>query len=564
MQLRKELKGYVQEVKESLDMTAEGRILVVDDQHGPRITLRAILKSHSWEVIEAVSGEEALAIIEDEGTLIDVVLLDIMMPGISGFEVLDSIKGNPETEQIKVIMFTALANVEDKVRAFLFGASDYIVKPCESEELLAKVGIQINLKHTEKSLRDSEERFRQMSELNPFPLCVCTRDGRIDYINPQFDQLFGYRIEDIPTIEAWFERAFPDIEYREQVKATWESDQIVINRQETVKRTFDITCIDGSVKMGTIRFLRMKDGKLYMLFHDVTEDKRMEAELRRVQGELVETARKVGMAEVATGILHNVGNVVNSVGITAASLKEKIQNLRMSNLARVADMLEEHQDDLGTFITTDEKGKKIPSYISSLAKHMTDEQDVIKGEVENLSVHVRHIIEIINIQQSYSKTVGVTEPVNPVELMEDALQINAGGLTRNNVGVVREFDNLATVLLDRHQVLQILTNLINNARWALSQNGQSSRLLMLKIAKTDDDQVQFTVADNGIGIPRHNMTRIFSYGFTTKQDGHGFGLHGGAIVAKEMGGSLQAYSDGPGKGAEFILELPINREGGQK
>ncbi|MDY6911278.1 MAG: PAS domain S-box protein [Chloroflexota bacterium] len=299
-------------------------------------------------------------------------------------------------------------------------------------------------------------------------------------------------------------------------------------------------------------------------FIDITERKRAEEELAKTQRELVETARNAGMAEVATGVLHNVGNVVNSVGVTTSSVKERIRNSRMSNLAKVAAMIDEHKDDLGHFFTSDERGQKIPAYISGLALRWEDEQNKLKTDLETLSKHVQHIVEIISLQQSYSKTAGITEQVKPADIMEDALRINVGGLTRHSVEVVREFEDLPTLLLDRHQILQILTNLISNAKYSLSKSQTKTKLLTLRILQNDDKHINFVVADNGLGIAKKDVTRIFGYGFTTKKEGHGFGLHGGAITAKEMGGSLQAHSDGPGKGATFTLKLPINQKGARK
>lgn len=300
---------------------------------------------------------------------------------------------------------------------------------------------------------------------------------------------------------------------------------------------------------------------MILSFRDITDRKHVEERLEAAHRELVQTAREAGMAEVATSVLHNVGNVVNSVGVAASSIQEKVRSSRVANLAKVAAMLKEHEGDLGDFLTTDERGQKLPEYISSLAQHLTDEQNKVNSEAETLLKHVQHVIEIINIQQSCSKTTGLTELVTPSEIMEDALRINEVKLTQYGVEVAREFEGLPAIMLDRHKTLQILTNLVSNATYAMSESEQPSKVLRLSIRKADDNHIHFEVADNGIGISEDNMARIFNYGFTTRKKGHGFGLHSGALAAKEMGGSLQCGSDGQGKGATFTLELPMVDKG---
>ena len=99
---------------------------------------------------------------------------------------------------------------------------------------------------------------------------------------------------------------------------------------------------------------------------------------------------------------------------------------------------------------------------------------------------------------------------------------------------------------------------LNNAKQALDARPESRRLT-LRIASSEGGRVRVEVEDNGTGIARENLTRIFQHGFTTKKTGHGFGLHSGANTAWEMGGSLQVHSDGPGTGATFILELPLSQ-----
>jgi C4-dicarboxylate-specific signal transduction histidine kinase len=293
---------------------------------------------------------------------------------------------------------------------------------------------------------------------------------------------------------------------------------------------------------------------------EITERKKAEQNLQTAQKKLIDTARQVGMAETATDVLHNVGNVLNSVSVTTASIRKRVHDSKVSYLTEVVGLLEEHADDLSTFMTTEERGRKLPAFLANLSKELIAEQERCLEALETLTKHVEHMAEIIQLQQSYSKTTSMVEPASVVELVEDAIHINAEALIRHGVEVKREFADLPPVLLDHHKVLQILTNLISNAKYALSDSGQDDKILTICVTEPQGGHFRIEVHDNGVGITEENLARIFEHGFTTKKHGYGFGLHSAAIAAKEMNGSLTAHSDGPGKGTVFILELPFQTQ----
>ncbi len=168
------------------------------------------------------------------------------------------------------------------------------------------------------------------------------------------------------------------------------------------------------------------------------------------------------------------------------------------------------------------------------------------------------------MQQRYARTPQHQEAVSLSELVEDALRINSAGLTRHAVKVERDLASLAPTMTDKHKVLMILVNLISNAKNAMDAVPEEQRRLLVKLVQASDDRVRFEVRDNGVGIPPELLTRIFQYGFTTREDGHGFGLHSSALAAQELGGSLQAHSEGPERGATFTLELPYHPDGEQQ
>jgi sensor domain CHASE-containing protein len=286
---------------------------------------------------------------------------------------------------------------------------------------------------------------------------------------------------------------------------------------------------------------------------------RMVQRLAESRSQLAEASRRAGMSEVASGVLHNVGNVLTSVNVSAGLAVDKVRKLAISDLVSVTDLLQQRAGDLGTFVTADEKGKLIPRFLTELGQHLADQQQTVLNELQSLNKDLEHIKEIVDMQQRYAKVSGVMETVSLVDLMEDALRINGGGLDRHRVRVVREYGDVSVISTDKHKVLQILVNLISNAKYALDEHNPDDRVMTLRIALHPHlgGRVQIDVVDNGIGIRQENLTRIFSYGFTTRKEGKGFGLHAGALAAKTLGGSLAAQSAGPGQGATFTLVLPL-------
>jgi signal transduction histidine kinase len=147
--------------------------------------------------------------------------------------------------------------------------------------------------------------------------------------------------------------------------------------------------------------------------------------------------------------------------------------------------------------------------------------------------------------------------------MEDALLINAGNLAQFGIRIKRDYaDQIDEINIEKHKLLQILINLISNARHACRGSNRNDKEITLQI-KQEDGKLKMSVHDNGIGIAPENLTRIFSHGFTTRKDGHGFGLHSGALAASQLGGRLTVRSDGRGCGACFTVELPLDRRNRQ-
>ncbi|HWA85492.1 MAG TPA: ATP-binding protein, partial [Opitutus sp.] len=296
--------------------------------------------------------------------------------------------------------------------------------------------------------------------------------------------------------------------------------------------------------------------RTHQLEQQIAEKEKAHRELAEAQHRLMGLSREAGMAEVATGVLHNVGNVLNSVNVSATLVQDQLAGSQLDSLLQAARLLEQHREDFADFILRDTRGRHLPDFIIAIAGALATEHATWREELGGLAKNIGHIKEIVAMQQSYARVAGVIERLSPRELVEDALRINEAAYARHGISLCRDYQPSPDVSVDKHKVLQILINLFGNAKYAVDHLPVGSRLIKVSIAPTAEGRVRIAIADNGIGIPPENLARIFSLGFTTRKNGHGFGLHTGALAAREIGGSLVAHSDGPGRGARFVLELP--------
>lgn len=413
--------------------------------------------------------------------------------------------------------------------------------------------------HMEKG----ERKFRKIFDHSNDGIVIFDAEGNIDNVNLKAQEMWGYshaefialNLADIQSSHTRtpYKGMFPiyskgphshasDIEY------TWE---IEFQRK------------DGSEFCGEISGSDIHlDGQLWVLgiVRDITQRKKAELEKERLNKELVQTSRRAGMADVATSVLHNVGNVLNSVNVAAGIVQQAIRRLSVDKVSRTAKLLHEHTENLDSFLRHAPKGQQIPEYLTALGAHLLEEQAHALGEIEALNNNIGHIKEIVSAQQSMAKMGGVFERIRPTEIMEQALTVNFASMQRHGVDIVRDYCDLPEMITDKHQVLQILINLISNAKYAIMENGAPPSRMTLQVNRAEDHEgyVIWRVTDTGKGIPSENMTRMFTQGFTTKKTGHGFGLHSAALSAKLMGGSLTVHSDGVNQGATFTLELPVN------
>ncbi len=419
-------------------------------------------------------------------------------------------------------------------------------------EAILVQAVDVTEKHrTAMALQGSEQRFRAVLDNLSEGLLLHDAEGRLLYANRRFHELTGWPAAAVTGA---------------QVRALIPPDPAPVLGLTAQRYEAELTRADGS-KLNVLVLaspLARETGETIatvISLTDLTAAKAAAAEVATSQARLVEVSRLAGMAEVATGVLHNVGNVLNSVNVSATVVVDRLRQSRITGLQKTVRLLEQHAGDLGRFFTEDPKGKLVPDYLGKLYWQLDNERNELIGELAGLTRNLDHIKEIVTMQQSYAKVDGLTEAVSPAVLLEDALRLNEDALVRSQVTVERDYDGSAPkVKVDRHKVLEILVNLVTNARHAVCSADRRDRRIRVRVGPPCQRRVSVEVEDNGIGIPAENLVRVFQHGFTTKKNGHGFGLHSGALAARQMGGSLTVKSAGPGQGATFRLELPTGED----
>jgi signal transduction histidine kinase len=286
---------------------------------------------------------------------------------------------------------------------------------------------------------------------------------------------------------------------------------------------------------------------------DVTQQVCQEQRRLELQMQLREVSRHAGMAEVATGVLHSVGNLLNSLGVSTTMVLSGLRDSRVGNVSRVAKLLTENHSRLAAFFESDPRGREIPAYLGQLGEHLGAENRSLHAEMQAIATHIEHIGKIVAAQQTYALRGGLTEEVDVTELVDHAIALNFTGLP--DVTVRRDYQIAPRITLDRHKLIQILGNLLGNARHALRDLEGGQRVLTVRLRPVAQS-LAIEIEDTGVGIAPDVVTRLFTFGFTTKKDGHGFGLHASANLAKELGGDISVHSDGLGRGARFTLRLP--------
>jgi PAS domain S-box-containing protein len=480
-------------------------------------------------------------------------LSDVALPGFDGVHALRLLQ--QLRPGVPLIFVSGTIGEERAVELLKLGATDYILK-----DRLARLAPAVTRALREARLEQERQALQGKYE-NIFNRAVVgifqtTLDGRLLMANPAVAQLFGYESPEVALAglrdvgaQLWARPA----ERKEMVEELLREHEI--RNYEIEFRRSDGRIIWLACDAVLVRDADGEPQYLEGFLQDVTRRKEAEATLEATHRRLLAASRQAGMAEIATGVLHNVGNVLNSVGVSLSLVHERVRNSRVDRVGLAAHLLKAHEGDLTGFLQDDPQGRQLVSYVGELGQHLSDEQKLLLAELENAGTHLAHITAIVSMQQRYATAGGVVEQVNVAELVDDALRMNAAGFERHGVEVVREYHDVPDISLERHKLLQILVNLASNAKYAL-EGRESDRRVVVRLQPGGEGFLNISVRDNGAGISAENLPRIFEHGFTTRKEGHGFGLHSSALAARELGGTLHAASEGPGEGATFELSIP--------
>ncbi len=414
-------------------------------------------------------------------------------------------------------------------------------------------------KQLQKAAEVTKRNYQALMKNIPDMAWIKDKEGQFMAVNQTFSQTYDMLPEDI------IGKTDYDLSCKELAEKYVADDQEVMRtkKKKRVEEPIEIpgrgTCWFETIKLPIYRDQTEVTGTTG-ISRDISERKHIEAELERMNKEMIEISRQAGMTEMATEVLHNVGNALNSVNVSSTLILNTIENSELIDLLQAVEMLRSNYDQLSDFITKDPHGRYLPKYLVSAVNQLKQERDDLLTEANILIKNIEHIKKIIMMQQSFTKRKPIFELLSLAELAENAIRMNETTLVKNNIVIERHFSDIPKIETDRHKVLQILMNLVQNAKNAMENITQKQKVLKLKIGKSGADKVYLSVIDNGIGISKKDMTQIFSYGFTTRKRGHGFGLHSGFLVANEIGGCLKAESKGAGFGAKFTLELPIIKQ----
>lgn len=376
--------------------------------------------------------------------------------------------------------------------------------------------------------------------------------GTTEWVNAGFTRITGYSFEDV--------RGKPPFPLE------WGELSQKINGNPANDRSFSAELQqqrkNGEPYWGHVQInvVENEDGNLQghiAVLSDITDRKNVEFEREALHARLQASARVAGRAEVAANVLHNVGNVLNSVNVSATLLRERLGAGALKQLKQASDIINYHADDLSQFLLRDSRGKHFHRFLGALSKTLLAEQTKSLDEAESLLLNVGHIQKIVAAQQSLAMNKRVVELTDIEAVFNAALAVHSQLVNDHAISIKREFDRVEPIQVDRHEIQQILINLVRNGIEA-TLNVERIGTLRLSIRQVNEF-VNISVDDNGIGIDRGDLTSIFHYLPDRRKSEQGTSLHESANCATELGGSLTAFSQGVGEGSTFTLRLPVKR-----
>ncbi|CAM2005572.1 ATP-binding protein [Acanthopleuribacter pedis] len=282
--------------------------------------------------------------------------------------------------------------------------------------------------------------------------------------------------------------------------------------------------------------------------------------LRRAQKSLIDGAHYSGMAEVARGVLHNIGNVLNSLNVSVQTSLQLLQESQVTKLENINSLMSKTDAELTAFLADPAKREALAEYVSELVQSLQNENRLFSREVNQIREQAEIIRQSLLAQSKFTdRDLGYAERLDINEIIADLLYAEKEMLDRFHIQTSVDFGAVPAVAAMRTKLSYAVLTLLENAVDALADNPTRERHISVQTACIGE-ALHIRVGDNGKGIPEALRTKIFQYGFTTKPEGNGFGLHTCANALREMGGDVRAESEGPGRGAVFVLTLPLDAQ----
>jgi len=512
-------------------MTDPHSVLVVDDSPENLRVLGSVLEGAGYDVSVATSARAAIERIRLD-PVPDLILLDIVMPDMDGFELLRRLKSDSATLSIPVILISGIADPEKKVEGFRQGAVDYITKPFQAEEVVARVGAHIRLirmeqlnheiaerERSESALRASEDRYRSLVQTAMDGFWLSDLEGRIVEVNQAYCRMSGYAADELVG------RPVADLEACESASDVAEHIARLVetgsDRFRTRHRRKDGGILEVDI---SVNFWPGDGGRTVAFLRDVTEQTRAEAEHRELEERLAQAQKLESIGRLAGGVAHDFNNML---GVIQGHAELVVLGLPDSSPLHA---------DLSTILKVTRKSAELTRQLLAFAR-----KEVVAPKVVDLNESTSGILSILhrligeNVQLDWAPSPG-----------------------------------LWPVLVDPSQFDQILTNLCLNARDAIAGAGTIRIRMANRSAVATEavgefqaqpgDWVEVSVSDTGCGMDPETLSRIFEPFFTTKSQGKGTGLGLATVygAVKQNGGTIDVRSQ-PGKGTVFVIRLPRHR-----
>ncbi|MDJ0836559.1 MAG: ATP-binding protein [Acidobacteriota bacterium] len=412
-----------------------------------------------------------------------------------------------------------------------------------------------------KQLRESEQKFRTLFDQSADAILVSTEERFLDCNKAMLDML---GLESKEVFLAMLPGDIVPEELPEEIETYHGLEHYFDLARSEGSQYFEWANkrIDGEVfptEIVITSFTLNGENVMHMVLRDITERKKTESILKVTQQQLVETAHSAGMAEIATGVLHNIGNILNSVNISTEEIAGTLKSSKLKGFIKANEIVAQNVDNLGDFFTVHPKGRLIPGYYLSLGEAMHEEHHILTEEITDLVEKVSMMRDVISTQQNYAKATLYTDDILIQNIIEDSLKLQLASLQKQGVKVIKDYRINPRGSVPKVKLIHVLTNLIKNGKEAMYDNDRHNKDQRLEITLRElpNQQVEIQIVDNGCGIHRDHLEKIFNHGFTTKEQGHGFGLHTCANFMAEMGGNLSVESDGVDLGSRFTVRFPL-------